>query len=142
MPKLFQKVGDWLQRQQERDYLLSSGSHELMDAGISRTDFLTAMAAPADTRDRMLSMAAAFGLSSDSIDKERWHALDIARACAQCRERAACRRWLDGVEDDTDPSEFCPNAERYAEMAIANGVQQAVRPNRKNAMNKPKPWYI
>lgn len=142
MAKFLQKVGDWFQRQSEREYLLSSSSLELIDAGISRSDFMTAMAAPTDTRERMLSMAASYGLPSDAVDREHWRALDIARSCAQCRERAACRRWLDGVEDELTPGEFCPNAERYAEMAIAEGVSAAVRPAAKAASKRQKPWYI
>ena len=142
MASFLNKVADWFRRQQEREYLLSPGSLELADAGISRTDFMTAMAAPADTRERMMSMAAAHGLPEEAIDENRWLALDTARACAQCGERAVCKRWLSGIEEDREPEDFCPNAARYAELAIARGVEAVARPAGGGGKESRKPWYM
>ena len=126
MSRFLDKVSDWFRRQHEREYLQSSNSMELSDAGISRSDFMTALTAPPDTRERMMSMAASFGLPSEAIDKDRWLALDTARACAQCGDRAACKRWLNGHEDTLEPDDFCPNAARYAGMNITLSTVMAM----------------
>ncbi len=122
MRGLLQRVGKWLRDNQERQYLQGLSNVELMDCGYSRADMMTALAAPKDTRQRMQSMATAYGLPPDALNKEHWRAMDIARACGQCRERAMCRRWLNGQQTDVSADEFCPNAEHFAEMAMSHGV--------------------
>ena len=135
-------VGRWLQKHQERQYLHRLTDLELKDAGLSRADFMTALAAPADTRQRMLSMAAAYGLPGVALDNEHWRALDIARACGQCGERAKCRRWLTGLEQNYDPATFCPNAEHYKELAVSFGVRHAARARRRITPIQKKLWHI
>ena len=76
------------------------------------------------------------------MDRNRWFALDAARVCGQCKERAVCKSWLDGLDDDQAPETFCPNAPRYAELAMSIGIDDAASPE-KTAGNKTKSaWYI
>jgi hypothetical protein len=119
MAGLLQWVGKWFQ---DRQYLQCLSDVQLPDIGISRADLMAAMAAPKDTPERMQSMAAAHGLPRDAVDKEHWRSLDIARACGQCRERAICKRWLNGQEGKIGADAFCPNAKHYAELAMAYAV--------------------
>ncbi len=142
MAGLFQWLGKWLQDQQERQYLQGMSGVELMDCGLSRADLMTALAAPKDTRSRMLSMAAAHGLSRDALDKEHWRALDMARACGQCPERAICKRWLNGKEDDIGADEFCLNAKHYAELALSYGVKDAAHARPRSEIDEEQLWYI
>ena len=142
MTGLLQWVGKWLQENQERQYLHGLGSAELMDVGISRPDFMTALAAPEDPRERMLSMAAAYGLPSAAVDRDHWRALDIARACAQCRERVTCKRWLNGLEENIEASAFCPNADHYNELALSYGVKKAAHAKPQGRQRKERLWHI
>ncbi len=142
MAGLFQWVRKWLQDQQERQYLQGMSGVELMDCGISRADLMTAMAAPKDTRARMQSMTAAYGLPRDALDKEHWRALDMARACGQCRERAMCKRWLNSREESFGADAFCPNAKHYAELALSYGVKAATHARPRKEHGNESLWHI
>ena len=142
MAGLFQWLGKWLQDQQERQFLQGMSGLELMDCGLSRADLMTALAAPKDTRVRMQSMAATHGLPRDALDKEHWRALDMARACGQCRERALCKRWLNGQEDDIGADAFCPNVKHYAELALSYGVKTAAHARPRKDVDEEQFWYI
>ena len=133
MVGLLQRVRKWLHDQDDHRYLHDLGAPELMDCGVSRGDFLTALSAPKDTRARMDAMARAHGFQAEVIDEEHWRALGMARACAQCGDRPMCKRWLNGQEEDTGADEFCPNAEQFAELALSHGVKVATgaKPERK-----------
>ena len=122
MSTLIARIQKWLREQQDRQYLAQSGSREIADLGISTTDLETLAASPGDTRQRMEAMAKAHGLDADLLDSEHWRQVDMARACGQCGDREQCRRWLGGKDVDTPPSEFCPNARHFAELALKGGV--------------------
>ena len=137
MSGLLKRMRRWLRDEQDRQYLSQVGDQALMDCGVSRADFLTAIDAPKDTRSRMDAMAKAHGLPADAIDSEHWRALDMARACSQCGDRPMCKRWLNGQEDEVGANAFCPNAEHFAELALQFGVKNAARgPTRKDPRKK------
>jgi hypothetical protein len=142
MSGLLQTVRKWMRDQEERQYLDQLDDQALMDCGVSRADFLTAIGAPKDTRARMDAMARAHGLPVEAIDSERWRALDMARACSQCGDRQMCKRWLMGVEDEVGAEAFCPNSEHFAELALQYGVKSAARGPAKKGRGRKVCGYI
>jgi len=115
MKSISQAVRDWVMRDRDRDYLASL---EAPDFGVARADALDLLNGRSDTRERLLTMAARFGLSPEDIDRDRQTSVDIARACGRCRTEKICRDYLAGKRD-LSPCGFCPNAEKYAELARA-----------------------
>ena len=115
MKSISQAVRDWVMRDQDRGYLAGL---ETTDFGVARSDALDLLDGRSDARERLLAMAARFGLSAEDIDRDRQTSVDIARACGRCRTERICRDYLAGKRD-LSPCGFCPNAERYAELARA-----------------------
>lgn len=142
MSGLLQTVRKWMRDQQDRQFLARLNDQELMDCGVSRADFLTAVGAPKDTRARMDAMAKTHGLPADAIDSEHWRALDMARACSQCGDRPMCKRWLRGDDDHVGAEVFCPNSEHFAELALQYGVKNAARGPEVRKRTKKVSGYI
>jgi len=76
-------------------------------------------------RQQLLQMARLFGLSAKDLNKDRWRALDIDRACSNCEKSGGCRNFLAGQWTSFTVKD-CPNAEIYAELAAE---LQKPRPN-------------
>ena len=88
---------------------------DLADLGLTRTDLDILTRARPGARERLLAMAARFGLGEDEIDRHRGLALEIAETCALCGQARECQRALEGHGDL--PAETCPNAAVYRMLA-------------------------
>lgn len=90
----------------------------LADAGLSRSDLATIFAAGSGKRSLMARMMTHFGIDPKRAALRHWGALREAEAtCARCGNARRCRRWFEwGLRNDA-PRVFCPNAERFDEIA-------------------------
>ena len=120
---------DWLDRQRDAEYLKSSPQPALSDLGLCRSEASGLADAPSDTRQRMEAMADTYGLDGSDINAERWRAVDMARTCATCACVSQCRRWLRQEQHDVEDAGFCPNADRFRDLAglPARSVKSALR---------------
>lgn len=112
------RIKKWLMRDRDRAFLENLPDRAWGDMGLTKGDALELVDARPDVRERMLAMAARYGLGAEDIDPQRQAALDIALACGRCRSTGVCARYLAGMEG-VAPDEFCPNAKRYADMVAA-----------------------
>ena len=87
------------------------------DLGLSRDDALTFLRARPGVSQQSADMAARLGLTEADIQKEHWRAVDIARACSQCKSSKSCANFLSGRQSDFT-IEACPNFDRFVELAI------------------------
>lgn len=86
------------------------------DLAMDRHEIDSLVHARSGARDQLLKMAAKFGVSEHSIDKERWRALEIVHACNQCTQSKSCYQYLAGQKNVAFDPKSCPNAERYVEL--------------------------
>ena len=119
MPKLSDTIQNWLMQKRDRAYLNRLTGPQLDDLGLSRDEGLRLTASRADTRQRLLAMAARYGLHASDIDADRQAGLDIALACGRCEATRICGRYLSG-KAQVEPDTFCPNAGRYEELATSS----------------------
>lgn len=101
----------------ERQQLSQMGPQQLGDLALSRSDLMTIASGTADARERLEKTAEKLGIPVAHINRERWRAVDMARACANCDERRLCRKWQGGKGHREDYRDFCPNAEAFADLA-------------------------
>jgi uncharacterized protein YjiS (DUF1127 family) len=94
-------------------------ARELADLGLRRSDASAVASGAGDVRDRIAGMTARLGLDYGTVMESHWRAVDIARNCAQCGERRACRRYLAGHGPRADYQDFCPNARTFAGLVDA-----------------------
>ncbi|MCG6857219.1 MAG: hypothetical protein LJE67_04055 [Salaquimonas sp.] len=118
MKTLSATIRDWMMRERDRAYVAGLSRIDQEDLGMLRADVFELLDGRDDTRDRLLAMAARFGLSAEDIDRDRQTCLDISLACGKCKSSGICARFLAG-DSYVGPDDFCPNASRYAEMAGA-----------------------
>lgn len=88
---------------------------EFSDLGLCESDART-MAAGSGVRGRIEGMTERLGLEYAAVMEPRWRAVDIARTCANCGERRACRRYLAGHGPRADYEGFCPNAATFTAL--------------------------
>lgn len=86
------------------------------DLALTRSDLMTLAGGAADARERLEKTAEKLGIPAIDLRRERWRALDMARACANCERRGLCRRWQAGEGNREDYRLFCPNAADFAEL--------------------------
>jgi uncharacterized protein YjiS (DUF1127 family) len=98
----------------QRELSLLEG-REFSDLGLCRSD-ARALAAGSGVRDRIEGMTERLGLNYAAVMEPRWRAVDIARTCAHCGERRACRRYLAGHGPRADYEAFCPNAATFSAL--------------------------
>lgn len=91
-------------------------AREFSDLGLCRSDAYAMASGGGDVRARIEGMSARLGLDYDTVMEPHWRAVDIARNCANCGERRACRRYLAGHGPRADYQDFCPNARTFAEL--------------------------
>jgi uncharacterized protein YjiS (DUF1127 family) len=94
-------------------------ARELSDLGLLRSDAYAMASAAGNVRDRITGMTARLGLDYDTVMEPHWRAVDVARNCANCGERRACRRYLAGHGPRADYLDFCPNARTFAGLVNA-----------------------
>lgn len=105
----------------QRELSLLEG-REFSDLGLRRSD-ARALAAGSGVRDRIEGMTERLGLDYDTVMEPQWRAVDIARTCAHCGERRACRRYLSGHGPRADYEAFCPNAKTFTTIRTKTGSQ-------------------
>ena len=88
---------------------------DLMDMGLTRSEFSILQNARRETRAQMEAMASQFGLSTGDLGADRWQELDVSLVCAQCRDAGRCEKFLAGHGGFA--AEDCPNAVTYRQMA-------------------------
>lgn len=86
------------------------------DMGISLSEARDFSTARRNTRSQMLQMARLFGLSERDVNRDRWRALDVARACSHCQDAKSCSSFLAGNWSTFTVAD-CPNANLYADLA-------------------------
>lgn len=101
----------------ERQELSRMGPRQFGDLALSRSDLMTIAGGAADARERLSKAADKLEVPVGRINQDRWHAVDMARACANCVERQRCKNWQSGNGNREDYRSFCPNAEAFAELA-------------------------
>ena len=94
-------------------------AREFSDLGLCRSDAYAMASGAGGVRDRIEGMTERLGLDYATVMEPHWRAVDIARNCAHCRERRACRRYLAGHGPRTDYRDFCPNAQTFAGLIDA-----------------------
>ena len=94
-------------------------AREFSDLGLCRSDAYAMASGAGDVRARIEGMSARLGLDYDTVMEPHWRAVDIARNCANCGERRACRRYLAGHGPRADYQDFCPNARTFAGLVDA-----------------------
>lgn len=88
---------------------------DLADLGLSQLDYDILLSGRPGARQRLISMAARFGLDEAQIDRDRGIAFQDAETCARCRVSRQCQQALDGQGEM--PKEACPNATLYRMLA-------------------------
>ena len=99
MPKLSDTIQNWLMQKRDRAYLNRLTGPQLDDLGLSRDEGLRLTASRADTRQRLLAMAAQYGLHASDIDADgrpastsRWPAAGARRPGSAAATSPARRR--------------------------------------------------
>lgn len=107
---------DRMRQLRELQELSHMETRDFGDLALSRSELTTIAGGAADARDRLERTAKKLGVSPTHINRERWRAIDMAKACANCEERKRCRDWQAGNGQQEDYCDFCPNAEAFAEL--------------------------
>jgi len=115
MKSIRDMLHDWSARAADARFFSEGDGLRENDILVSQEQGLRLLSGRTDTRARMESMAARFGLSAQDIDRNRGTALDVALACGECGSERQCRRYLSG-EAAGDPEHFCPNASTYLDL--------------------------
>ncbi len=115
MTSILEKFRIWGEKANDLDYISRQGEFFAADTAVSPVDARRLVSARDDVRERMVEMAAHYGVGPARIDANRGVALDVALACADCGHVGECSRYLDG-DDSLSADDFCPNAGRYREM--------------------------
>ncbi len=110
------RLSGWLRRAQEYAELSRMDDRHLQDMGLCRSDITPVVKDSAGVEDRVRALAEKIGLSYEQIMKERWRALEVITSCSRCRERRACRHWLEDAEPEQDYQDFCPNAQIFESL--------------------------
>ena len=117
---MLKRVQDLFSRQVKRmrdlQELSQLDGRDFVDLGLCYSDARALASGAGDVRDRIQAMTARLGLDYASVMEPHWRAVDIARNCANCRERRACRRYLAGHGPRSDYRDFCPNAATFAAL--------------------------
>lgn len=91
-----------------------------------RGDLFTVFPGNARHRQLMARMIVAFDIEPRAAAARCWAALKAADGiCARCASAARCRRWLERPSATDTPVAFCPNADLFVEIALAQSEAQA-----------------
>ena len=107
------RLSDWLRRAQDYSELAKMDDRHLQDMGLCRADLASVVKDSAGVEDRVRALADKLGLSYEQIMKERWRAIDVITSCSRCKEKRACRHWLEDADPKRDYRDFCPNAQIF-----------------------------
>ena len=104
-----------IDRWQQLKTLNELSDRDLADLGMSRAQVEAFIRMPPDVPDRVIRMAAIFGIAEADLKADHAEYLELLGTCGPCRDRGACSLVLARGEL-ARPSEaaFCPNAGIYA----------------------------
>lgn len=99
---------------------------DLADLGMSREQIVDFAMMPADTEQRMRTMAGIFGLTPHEMRREYDAYLHMVQTCGHCGVRRQCSETL-AHADQAEPADcgFCPNARDFADRAAMKATRAA-----------------
>lgn len=91
---------------------------EVEDLGLTRDQLRAFARVPMDVPERLVAMAAIFGLTEADVKRNYADYLELLEVCAQCGARRECAETLDHFTTAKPAScGFCPNSTSYERMA-------------------------
>lgn len=117
---MFERFKTALQRWRDLTEVSALSDRELDDIGISRDQLEQFVRMPADVPDRVLAMAAIFGLTEEELRRDTTLWRDLVCTCGACHDRGACALVLERG-DLSRPRDcgFCLNAPTFQALATA-----------------------
>lgn len=88
---------------------------DLADLGLTRADLALLKSGTPGARERIVAMAAQFGVSEDMLDAHPELGLDLAEHCVHCAQAKTCREAI--LKGRHLPAVACPNAGLYRALA-------------------------
>ena len=118
---MFDRIKSLIDRWNEVREVSALTDRDLSDLGMSRGQVEAFVRMPHDVPDRVLAMAAIFGLSETEVKANHGEWLELLETCGTCHDRGACKLVLERGEL-TRPSEcaFCLNAHAFDAKAHAH----------------------
>lgn len=112
---------DWLRRlttqSRDRTEIGALDARAFADMGVSREQALNLARMPKAVVDRVQAMGQVFGLGAAAMARDRAEWLQMVETCAQCRNKAQCRRFLRQNARRREGAGFCPNRALFAGQA-------------------------
>lgn len=91
---------------------------EVEDLGLTREQLHAFARVPMDVPERLVAMAAIFGLTEADVKRTHSEYLELLEVCARCGARQQCAETLDSFATARPAAcGFCPNAATYQRMA-------------------------
>lgn len=117
---MFERLRTALQRWHDLKEVSALSDRDLDDIGISRDQLEQWVRMPADVPDRVVAMAAIFGLTEEELRRDEALWRDLVCTCGQCHDRGACALVLERG-DLSRPRDcgFCLNAATFHGLATA-----------------------
>lgn len=115
---MFERIKAFIERWNELNEVESLSDHELDDLGLTRDQVRAFVLIPHDVPDRVLAMAAIFGIPADQVQRDHAQYLELLESCCTCTDRGACALALkNGDLTRACDCGFCVNARNFAGMA-------------------------
>ncbi len=117
---MLDRIRHFLKLWRERQEIDALTDRDLADLGMTREQVIGFSRMPADSAERMATMARLFGISQGDLKRDHAVYLELVATCGHCTDRAACALVLQ-KGDLARPSDcaFCPNSEQFAALAAA-----------------------
>ncbi len=117
---MFNRIKTLIQRWNEVRAVSAFSDRDLADLGLSRAQLEAFVRMPDDVPDRVLAMAAIFGLSETEVKANHGEWLELLESCGGCRDRGACALVLErGELSRPCDCGFCLNAACFAAKSQA-----------------------
>ena len=115
---MFDRIKALIERWNEAREVESLSERDLDDLGMSRAQVEAFVRMPHDVPDRVLAMAAIFGLSEDEVKANHGEWLELLETCGTCHDRGACKMVLErGELSRPQDCSFCLNAHQFEAKA-------------------------
>lgn len=115
---MFERIKALMHRWHDLHEVDALTDRELEDLGMTRDQMRALVTMPADVPDRVLAMAAIFGLSPDEVKRDHAVWLDVLECCGHCQDRGACALVLErGELSRPRDCGFCANAGEFTLLA-------------------------
>lgn len=117
---MFNRLKALIQRWNEVRAVAGFSDRDLADLGLSRAQLEAFVRMPEDVPDRVLAMAAIFGLSETEVKANHGEWLELLETCGGCQDRGACALVLERGELSR-PSDcgFCQNSDCFEAISRA-----------------------